>query len=80
MLKPLGQRVLVHALSRTEETKSGLILTRETATVKQGKVLAVGDVPEVKVGDMVLFPSNVGVKTDDGLVIGLVDLLAVVED
>lgn len=79
MVKPLGKRVLLKVCDTKQETASGLIITRETSNTKRGKVLAVGDVPNVAVGDTVLFVTNTGIVTDEGLILGEPDLLAVLE-
>jgi chaperonin GroES len=64
--KPLGDRILIRRIKEEEKTKGGIIIP-DTAKEKpqEGKVVAVGKgkvtddgklvVPEVKVGDKVLF-------------------------
>jgi chaperonin GroES len=95
-LKPLGSRVVVKALDRDEQTKSGIYLP-DTAKEKpqEGKVLAVGPgdrhpdtgqrIPvELKVGDRILFQKYAGTefKLDDEelLILSEKDVLAQVED
>jgi chaperonin GroES len=77
-IKPLGERVLVEAITEEQQTKGGIIIP-DTAKEKpqQGKVIAVGTgkiddngnkVPfNVKKGDIVLMPQYGGqtVKLDD---------------
>jgi chaperonin GroES len=95
-LKPLGSRVVVKALDREEQTKTGIFLP-DTAKEKpqEGKVLAVGPgdrhpdtgqrIPvELKEGDRVLFQKYAGTefKLDDEelLILGEKDVLAKIED
>ena len=94
-LKPLGSRVVVKALDREEQTKSGIFLP-DTAKEKpqEGKVLAVGPgdrhpdtgqrIPvELKVGDRILFQKYAGTefKLDDEelLILSEKDVLGTVE-
>jgi len=72
-LRPLGDRVWVEPIEQEEMTASGIILP-ETAKEKpqEGKVLAVGpgvrddkgerQLPDVKVGDRVLFAKYAGTE------------------
>ena len=93
-IKPLGDRVLVKPVEKTEKKKSGLIIP-DTAKEKplEGEVLAVGKgkVTEdgkvlpmsVKVGDQVLYGKYSGteIKIDDveHLIIGQDDILGIIE-
>lgn len=94
-LKPLGDRVVVRAISREEKTASGIIIP-DTATKEkpeQGEVLAVGlgelnekgeRIPmEVKVGQKVMFtkygPNEVEIDGDEYLIVREKDILAVIE-
>lgn len=77
-IRPLGDRVVVKPIEGEEKTKSGIVLP-DTAKEKpqQGEVLAVGSgrildngtrlVPDVKVGDRILFAKYSGtqVKLDE---------------
>ena len=95
-LKPLGSRVVVKALDREEQTKTGIFLP-DTAKEKpqEGKVLAVGPgdrhpdtgqriAVELKEGDRVLFQKYAGTefKLDDEelLILSEKDVLAKIED
>ena len=95
-LKPLGSRVVVKALDREEQTKTGIYLP-DTAKEKpqEGKVLAVGPgdrhpdtgerIPvELKEGDRILFQKYAGTefKLDDEelLILSERDVLAQVEN
>jgi len=95
-LKPLGSRVVVKALDREEQTKTGIYLP-DTAKEKpqEGKVLAVGPgdrhpdtgerIPvELKEGDRILFQKYAGTefKLDDEelLILSEKDVLAQVEN
>jgi chaperonin GroES len=93
-LRPLGDRVIVKALARETVTKSGIVLP-DTAKEKpqEGEILAVGSgkvldngkrvVPEVKVGQRVLFAKYAGteVKIDgvEYLILRETDIMGVVE-
>ena len=90
-IRPLGDRVIVEAMSQ-ETSKSGIIIP-DTAKEKpqQGKVVAVGPgrlsesgdrlAPEVKDGDVVLFGKYSGteieVDGDELLILRESDILAV---
>ena len=95
-LKPLGSRVVVKALDREEQTKTGIFLP-DTAKEKpqEGKVLAVGPgdrhpdtgqrIPvELKEGDRVLFQKYAGTefKLDDEelLILSEKDVLGLVAE
>lgn len=94
-LKPLGDRVVVKALTQEEVTKSGIVLpdTVEKEKKEEGEVVAVGsgrlndkgvrNAPEVKVGDRVLFGKYAGedVEVDEVeyKVLKDEDVLAVIE-
>ena len=93
-LRPLGDRVWIQPIEQEETTASGIILP-ETAKEKpqEGKVLAVGpgvrndkgerQVPDVKVGNRVLFAKYSGTEVkQDGikyLIMREGDILAIVE-
>ena len=94
-LKPLGDRVIVKPLEAEEKTKGGIVLP-DTAKEKpqEGKVVAVGkgkvldngsvQVPEVKVGDRILYGKYSGseITTKDGdelLIMREEDILAIVK-
>ena len=90
-IRPLGDRVIVQAMTQ-ETSKSGIIIP-DTAKEKpqQGKVVAVGPgrlsesgdrlVPEVKEGDLVLFGKYSGteieVDSNELLILRESDILAV---
>ncbi|MDK2882529.1 MAG: chaperonin GroES [Bacillota bacterium] len=94
MLKPLGDRIVVKAISAEEKTKGGIVLP-DTAKEKpqEGEVIAVGPgrildngqriAPEVKVGDRVIYAKYGGteVKLDgeEYLILRESDVLAIVE-
>ena len=93
-VRPLGDRVLVKRVEAEEKTKGGIVLP-DTAKEKpkEGEIIAVGEgkmldngkraIPQVKVGDRVLFTSYAGteVKVDgeDYLIMREEDILAVSE-
>ena len=94
-LRPLGDRMIVKALTKEEVTSSGIILpdTASQERPEQGEVIAVGPgrmldngslaSMNVKVGDTVMFkkygPDEVKVDGEDFLVISESDVLAVIE-
>ena len=94
-LKPLGNRVILEAVSTEEKTKSGIIIpdTVDKEKPEQGKVLAVGpgkvlesgqrNQMDVKDCDDVLFskysPTEIKIDGKEYLVVSDEDILAVVE-
>lgn len=95
-VKPLSDRVLVRPISKTETTKSGIVIpdTVEKERAEQGEVIAVGPGKlldsgkvqplTVKVGDKVMFkkygPDEVKVDGKDLLILEESDIIAVIED
>lgn len=93
-IRPLGDRVVVKALSRESVTKSGIVLP-DTATEKpqEGEVVAVGSgkvldngkrtTLEVSVGQKVLFAkyagSEVKVDGEEYLILRESDIMGIVE-
>ena len=93
-LKPLGSRVVVKALDREEQTKTGIYLP-DTAKEKpqEGKVIAAGNgkvtedgkkIPlDVKAGDRILFGkysgSEVKIEDKEYLILREEDVLAILE-
>ncbi|MBU1037182.1 co-chaperone GroES [Patescibacteria group bacterium] len=94
-LKPLGDNIVVKALSKEETTKSGIILpdTVDKEKPEQGEVIAVGAgkllengqrAPlEVKVGDRILFkkysPDDFKLDDQEVLVLSQSDVIAIIE-
>jgi len=94
-LKPLGNRVILQAVSKEEKTKSGIIIpdTVDKEKPEQGKVIAAGPgkvgkdgkkIPmDIKVGDTVLFskysPTEIKIEDKEYLVVSDEDILAVIE-
>ena len=94
-LRPLGDRVIVKAMSKEEKSKGGIILpdTVDKERPEQGEVSAVGPgkllengshAPmNVKVGDKVVFkkysPDEVKIDGIEYLVLSESDVMAVVE-
>ena len=95
MLKPLYDHIVVEVVTKEEKTASGIFLPDTAAKEKPqtGKVIAVGTgkvtengtriVPEVKVGEEVVFAKYSGteVKLDgkEYLILSERDILAVIE-
>jgi chaperonin GroES len=93
-LKPLGNKIILEAVSKEEKTKSGIIIpdTVDKDKPEQGKVLAVGPgkiddtgkrIPiDVKVGDTVLFskysPTEIKIEGKEYLVVSDEDIMAIV--
>lgn len=94
-IQPLGDRVVVQAVSKEEVTKSGIVIpaTVEKERPEQGEVKAVGPgrlldngqrAPMgVKVGDRILFskygPSEIKIEREEYLVIKEEDILAILQ-
>lgn len=94
-LKPLGENVVVKAITKEEKTKSGIILpdTVDKEKPEQGEVMATGPgklldngsrAPmEVKAGDKVLFkkysPDEIKVEGEEVLVLSQSDIIAIFE-
>jgi chaperonin GroES len=94
-LRPLGNKVILEAVSKEEKTKSGIIIpdTVDKEKPEQAKVLAVGPGKinkdgsrakiDVKVGDTVLFskysPTEIKLDGKEYLVVSDEDIMAVVE-
>ena len=94
-IKPLGDRIVIKALEAENKTKGGIVIP-DTAKEKpqEGKVMAVGrgklsdngtvQVPEVKVGDRVLYGKYSGneITTKEGeelLIMREEDILAIIK-
>ncbi len=94
-LKPLGNKVILEAISKEEKTKSGIIIpdTVDKEKPEQAKVLAVGPGRinkdgsrakiDVKAGDTVLFskysPTEIKLDGKEYLVVSDEDIMAIVE-
>ena len=79
MIKPLGNMVLIEEIKAGEKTTAtGLVIAGPSANQgpKQGKVVAIGDgeqnyrgdiipVPEIEIGDIVLYPEFGGTEVED---------------
>ena len=93
--KPLNDRVLVQRVKAEEKTTGGILLPPSAQEVANfGAVLAVGrgnrgpdgsfQVPEVKVGDNVMFGkytgSDIKVNGEDCIVMREEDILGIMED
>lgn len=92
---PLGDRIVVKAITKEEMTQSGLYLpdTVNKEKPEEGEVIAVGPgrmtddgkrvACEVKVGDKVLFskygPTEIKLNEEDLLVLSENDILAVIK-
>lgn len=93
-LKPLGDRVVLKAVSKEEKTKTGIIIpdTVDKEKPEQGEVIAVGpgkvlengqrSSMDVKVGDTVVFtkygPHEIKVEGTEYLIVSESDIMAVI--
>lgn len=91
MLKPLKDNILVTKMTKKEEkSASGLILPSDDSFASGGKVIAIGEgrtalnsklIPlDVKVGDTILFPSRAGRELEDGILMNINEVMAILED
>lgn len=94
-LKPLGDKVVVKAMEE-EVTKAGIVLpdTVDKEKPEKGEVVAVGEGKimengsrspmDVRIGDKVLFskysPTEVKVDDEEMLIVGMDDIMAIVEE
>ena len=94
-LTPLADKLIVEPINENEVTKAGIILpdTVDKEKPEKGRIIAVGSgkladngtriVPQVKVGDMVLFrkysPDDVKVDGKEYLILSESDILAIIE-
>lgn len=94
-IKPLGDNVIIKAITKDEKTKSGIVLpdTIDKEKPEEGEVIAVGPgkmldngnraVVGVKEGEKVLFkkysPDEIKVDEKDLLVISESDIIAIIE-
>lgn len=86
-IKPLGENILVIPEKESTKTKSGLVLpeTASKESPQEGKVIAVGDSPKIKVkkGQKIIFAKYSGTEIKIGkeeyLVIKNDDILAIIE-
>lgn len=83
-MTPLKDRVIVKTERQTDyETASGLYVADDGAQNVVGRVISVGDVPDVAEGDVVIFPPSAGSPMEhEGeslLVLHGDDILAIVE-
>jgi chaperonin GroES len=94
-LKPLGDNIVVKALTKEETTKSGIILpdTLDKEKPEQGEVIAVGSgklmengqrAPmEVKPGDKILFkkysPDDFKIDGEEVLVLSQSEVIAIIQ-
>ena len=95
-LRPLGDRVLVRRVEAENKTKSGIIIPDANKEKPlKGEIIAIGPgkrhesgkvfpVPDIKIGDIVLFGNYAGteIKINDEilLLINSDDLLGIIEE
>lgn len=78
-IKPIGKRVLIE-LDTAPKTKGGLLLPGSKEKPTHGKVIAIGDVKDIKVGDQVFFTAYTGAPvpgSDDFIVLDIEDIMGV---
>jgi len=94
-VKPLQDRVVIKRLEEEEKTKGGIIIPDAAKEKPQeGRVVAVGSgkmtekgkrvVPEVKVGDKILFGkysgTDINIDGEEHLILREEDILAIIGD
>lgn len=80
MIKPIGNRLVVKVLEAVQEEKGLILIVAPTESFVRARILAVNDKEtELHVGDEVILAKNTGLPCAEGLIIGKVDILAVVE-
>lgn len=91
MIKPIGDRVVLKKVEAEETTQSGIILTGTAKKTPQfAEVVAIGkpldnsEVPEVKIGDKVVYSEYAGVDIsldgEDYIVLKFEDIVGVLVD
>jgi len=85
-IKPLGKRIVVKPLKQEEKTEGGIYLpdTASKDKPQRGEVIAVGpDFKGVKKGDKVIFAkyggTEINIKEEEYLILGVDDVLAIAE-
>lgn len=86
-IKPLGENVLIKATKENVKTKTGLVIPETAAGERpqQGKVMAIGDSPKIKVkkNQTVIFAkysgSEISVGNEEYLILKNEDILAIIE-
>jgi co-chaperonin GroES (HSP10) len=80
---PLHTRVLIEPIKQ-EQTISGGVILLENKDIAEGKVIATGNGTQsepmlLEVGDIVIYPKNLGVKVRDNIILNQSEILAVSE-
>lgn len=80
---PLQTRVLIEPIKQ-EQTVSGGVILLENKDIAEGKVIATGNGTQsepmlLEVGDIVIYPKNLGVKVRDNIILNQSEILAVSE-
>lgn len=86
-IKPIGERVLVKPVKKSEKTASGIILsgTSEKDNPNLGEVIALGKgekLADIKVGDTVVYAKFAGTEIESiekYIILNAEDVLAVME-
>lgn len=81
---PLHARVLVEPIIKNETLSEGGVVLLEDKTIAEGKVIATGSGTQsepmlLEVGDVVIYPKNLGVKVKDNIILNQSEIYAVVE-
>jgi co-chaperonin GroES (HSP10) len=81
---PLHARVLVEPIKKDETLSEGGVVLLEDKTIAEGKVIATGSGTQsepmlLEVGDVVIYPKNLGVKVKDNIILNQSEVYAVTE-
>lgn len=83
-IRPVGERVLVRRIEEMgpHMTPHGLHIpdSAEGAPVHRGIVIEIGDwpyIPALHRGEVVVYPSYCGMRTDDGIILSATEILGV---
>ncbi len=82
---PIGNRVILEQIEKESKTSSGIYIPTSSSEIDNvGKVIAVGDVKNVKVGDTVVYAkfssTEVTSRTKKFLIVEEKDILGIVRE
>jgi co-chaperonin GroES (HSP10) len=81
---PLHARVLVEPIKQEQTISEGGVYLLENKDIAEGKVIATGSGTQsepmlLEVGDVVIYPKNLGVKVKDNIILNQSEIYAVTE-
>jgi co-chaperonin GroES (HSP10) len=84
IMQPLHARVLVEPIIKNETLSEGGVVLLEDKTIAEGKVIATGSGTQsepmlLEVGDVIIYPKNLGVKVGDNIILNQGEVYAVTE-